>query len=366
LRLNGKRGVCLQTRHGTFGFEEQQFLTQMAVSTSYLRQSGQQTVSVGLEEFCLFCCTRMSYETVAALLERMTGTALVCSQTLCHWVEAKARQYDALLVEQEAQQSETPSPEFMACADIYAKQSKEVVVFCDGICVKAQKPTHEKAGEPKRSKPDKRHDLDVFLCPKQDGGFAYLTASLDGRVSLVERTQRFLRQEWNRQETPLAMVALTDGARKIRQDLTAIFGAGVRVVLDWYHLAKRVYENLSMIAFSTSQREGLQERLLGLLWQGQISEAVAFVEQIAPRNKKAHADLVGYLQKHATEIIDYGRRQKVGKPIGSGRMEKAVDQVVGMRQKKKGMSWSAKGSHALALLKIAELNGHWKPLFAKA
>jgi len=76
--------------------------------------------------------------------------------------------------------------------------------------------------------------------------------------------------------------------------------------------------------------------------------------------------LLGYLQKHAEEIIDYGRRQKAGKPIGSGRMEKAVDQVVGMRQKKKGMSWSASGGHALALLKIAELNGYRKTLFAEA
>ena len=307
----------------------------------------------------------MSYDTVTALLERTTGKAVVCSQTLCHWVEAKARQYDTLLAEQEAQNSAPRSPEFVACANVYARESEEVVVFCDGICVKAQKPTHEKAGEVKRPKPNKRHDLDVFLCPKPDGTFAYLTASFDTHVSLVARTHRFLQREWSQRTTPLAMVALTDGARKIRQDLAAIFGAGVRVILDWYHLAKRVYENLSMIAFSTREREGLQERLLGLLWQGQVAEAVAFVAGIAPRNKKVHADLLGYLQKHAEEIIDYGRRQKAGKPIGSGRMEKAVDQVAGMRQKKKGMSWSATGSHALALLKIAELNGHWKPLFAQ-
>jgi len=72
---------------------------------------------------------------------------------------------------------------------------------------------------------------------------------------------------------------------------------------------------------------------------------------------------VGYLQKHESEIIDYGRRQATGKPIGSGRMEKGVDQVIGMRQKKKGMSWSQIGSRALALLKIAELNGQWQQLW---
>lgn len=62
-------------------------------------------------------------------------------------------------------------------------------------------------------------------------------------------------------------------------------------------------------------------------------------------------------------IIDYERRVKAGKTIGSGRMEKAVDRAaVGVRQKKKGMSWSEAGSRALSLLKVVELNGEWDEL----
>jgi hypothetical protein len=79
------------------------------------------------------------------------------------------------------------------------------------------------------------------------------------------------------------------------------------------------------------------------------------------------SELVTYLEKHACEIIDYERRAKTGKVIGgSGRMEKAVDQAVGMGQEKKGMSWSETGSHALALLKVVELNGEWDELWAEA
>jgi len=37
--------------------------------------------------------------------------------------------------------------------------------------------------------------------------------------------------------------------------------------------------------------------------------------------------------------------------------------VVGHRQKKKGMSWTARGSQALAVLKVAELNGQWREVF---
>ena len=34
-------------------------------------------------------------------------------------------------------------------------------------------------------------------------------------------------------------------------------------------------------------------------------------------------ELLGYLEKHAAEIINYERRQQAGKCLGSGRMEKA-------------------------------------------
>ena len=75
------------------------------------------------------------------------------------------------------------------------------------------------------------------------------------------------------------------------------------------------------------------------------------------------AALVTYLEKHRAEIIDDGRRQRAGKPIGSGRMEKGVDQVIGARQKHKGMSWSPTGSKALGILKVVELNQQWEQLW---
>lgn len=38
-------------------------------------------------------------------------------------------------------------------------------------------------------------------------------------------------------------------------------------------------------------------------------------------------ELVRYLEKDSQEIIDYQRRQQAGKTIGSGRMEKGVEQA---------------------------------------
>jgi hypothetical protein len=360
---NGKRTIQIQTLHGQFVLPEQQFLDSQREPTSYLRETDQTAVSVGLEEYCLFCCTRMSYDTVTALVQRNTGQALVCSQTLTNWVERKASQIDALLQAEVENAQPLPLPALAPSVDLYDPAASEVLVLTDGICVKAQKPTHEKAGQPRKEKTEKRHDTDVMLFAGQDGQFRYLAGSTDGQVNLADVASAYLRREWGTCSTPLSVVALTDGARKIRQDLGAVFGAGVTIVLDWYHLAKRIYEQLSMSAHSRSERESWEHTVLGFVWKGQVQEALSFLQTLAPRNATALADLVGYLQKHESEIIDYGRRQASGKPIGSGRMEKAVDQVIGMRQKKKGMSWSQIGSRALALLKIAELNGQWQQLW---
>ena len=147
-------------------------------------------------------------------------------------------------------------------------------------------------------------------------------------------------------------------------DLTALFGPEVTIILDWYHLETRVYEHLAMMAHSKTEREGWERTVLGALWRGQVGEALAFVSALSVRNEKKQSELVGYLEKHAGEIIDYERRRAAGKWIGSGCMEKAVDRVIGIRQKKKGMSWSKQGSQTLAALKMAELNGQWEQLFA--
>ena len=307
----------------------------------------------------------MSYDTVVRVIERTVGRSLVCAQTLCNWVQARAQEIDACLSQQIQDASALAFPALCPHVDLYDREAKEVLVLCDGIGVKAQKPTHEKAGQVRKEKPCQRHETEVMLFEGQHGSFRYLSGSSDKQVSVVQVADAFVRQEWGARSTPLPVVAITDGARNIRLDLAALFGECVTIVLDWYHLAKRVRENLSMVCHGRAEREAHEQTVLGFLWKGEVPQTLGYLGTLSARNKKALDDLIGYLQKHAGEIIDYGRRALTGKPLGSGRMEKAVDQVIGMRQKKKGMSWSAVGSHALALLKIVELNGQWQQLWAR-
>lgn len=197
------------------------------------------------------------------------------------------------------------------------------------------------------------------------GGFHYLSAGIDEHgqevVSLEDAVTTQLIREYGAHEKPLPIVAITDGAKAIRTSLLTIFGKPVTIILDWYHLSHKVTTLMSLIARTKAEKESHLAALLVWLWRGNTPAALEYLDtQVSARNSEKLGELRGYLDKHQEEIIDYERRQDIGKTIGSGRMEKAVDQVIGHRQKKKGMSWSRVGSQALAILKVTELNGLWK------
>lgn len=107
---------------------------------------------------------------------------------------------------------------------------------------------------------------------------------------------------------------------------------------------------MSMIAPNKADKEQHIKEINSALWKGDTKQAIAFLDTIKPRNKEKKDELLGYLTRHQAEIIDYDRRQKAAKPIGSGRGEKANDTLIANRQKKKGMAWSEKGSKSLAIL----------------
>lgn len=122
-----------------------------------------------------------------------------------------------------------------------------------------------------------------------------------------------------------------------------------------------------MIAVNKIEKSKHLKFILPHLWQGNTAISLEYLrEHVVAKNQDKCQELVGYLAKHQPEIINYNRRSRAGKTIGSGRVEKGVDLTVGSRQKHRGMSWRPKGSRALCLLKVAELNGQWQQLWFSA
>jgi hypothetical protein len=312
----------------------------------------------------------MSYDEVAGLLERVTGQHVLSDQTMQHLVVAKAvevsRQWQ---VESQVDTAVPLWPAVMPQVAWYAPQSEEVLLLTEAIQVKQQKASRGTgADKPPLERETKRVHTDVWLVEQPTGGCTYLTAGSDATgqevVSGTARVRWQFQPDYAGRSAPLPVVAITDGARTIRRQLAELCGQPVPVILDWYHLDKKVGELMSMVARNKQEKAVHGARLLDHLWHGRTDAALTYLRQeVQAKHPEPLAALVTYLEKHQAESIDSGRRQRAGKPIGSGRMEKGVDQVIGARQKHRGMSWSPTGSKALGILKVVELNQQWEQLW---
>ena len=291
-----------------------------------------------------------SYRNVSKSLEMLTGEVVYSANQIRERVKIYA---------QEVTQQEVKSydgiqlclPFSESDIDLYDSQAEEVHLFDDGIGVKKQKKSRALGYE----KQQKTVQTDVIEIQKTSGGFEYITAGYGVKNWDIE-TAVLCWISLNYGNNRLPLVAITDGARDIRLRLQRIFGGQVVIILDWYHLQKKVRELCSMVAFGKKHKDEMLAFIAPLLWEGKVDEVIEYLKKITPRNIKKHEEIIEYLLKHKAEIINYKKRKDAKKTIGSGRAEKGVDLVVAQRQKNKPIAWSKDGSHALSVLKASDLN----------
>jgi hypothetical protein len=161
------------------------------------------------------------------------------------------------------------------------------------------------------------------------------------------------------------LLVLGDGAAWIRTWFESLGVSPKAMIVCWWHLRKRCYENLSTAGGCKDRRHALEKALLGQLWEGKVDAAVKLLEGALEwvRNPKALEELIAYLEKRREFLPDYEQRQRAGLWIASTRVEKFNDWAVSGRCKHQGMSWSPQGVLALAALEAARRNGeldHWR------
>jgi hypothetical protein len=161
------------------------------------------------------------------------------------------------------------------------------------------------------------------------------------------------------------LLVLGDGASWIRSWFEGL-GVGPRaMIVCWWHLRKRCYEQLSSAGGPRDRRRALEKAVLGQLWDGQVDTAIELLKGASEwvKDPTAVEDLIGYLEKRRAYLPDYRQRQRAGLWIASTRVEKFNDWAVSGRCKHRGMSWSEPGVLALAALEAARRNGdldHWR------
>lgn len=162
------------------------------------------------------------------------------------------------------------------------------------------------------------------------------------------------------------ILCITDGAKCLRAgfDKLLSFRRDKVFILDWYHLKKRVDELCSM-AFKGKKevKKEIKCLITGMLWVGNVEDAIKYVESFDSKkiaNESKRQELLGYLRSRNDSIPCYALRKLVGAPYTSTDVEKTNDTLVSEREKGRGMSFSTKGSEALAYLKAAFVNGDYE------
>jgi hypothetical protein len=164
------------------------------------------------------------------------------------------------------------------------------------------------------------------------------------------------------------LIFFVDGQRTLYAAILRAFAwfKPVQLILDWYHLAERCKQQLSLALQGRTVRNAVLARLFPCLWHGCVDRAIAVLQSIEPtniKNQEALTDLMGYLERNRPYLPCYAVRKRLGLRNSSNRGEKANDLVVSDRQKHNGMSWSRCGSVALAAITALVRNQEYKRWF---
>jgi hypothetical protein len=119
------------------------------------------------------------------------------------------------------------------------------------------------------------------------------------------------------------LLVLADGARWIRDWFEALGVEDGTMIVCWWHVVKRVQQDLSRACCGRDHRRTVESAVLGALWHGRVDEALEALRSRSGEMRKVEVleDLVGYLEARRPYLPDYATRQRAGLWIASNRVE---------------------------------------------
>lgn len=155
------------------------------------------------------------------------------------------------------------------------------------------------------------------------------------------------------------IVLLGDGDRAHWKLLDACFPTAF-ALLDWYHLQEHLGKVRIACELDAAWLETQQAALLITGPQTTVRALVALCrcQELTADQRHLARECLHYVwaNRHRMAYADARRR---GYPIGSGRIESAVKQVLQARAKGAGMRWTHDHLQAVLNARCAFLNGHW-------
>jgi hypothetical protein len=162
------------------------------------------------------------------------------------------------------------------------------------------------------------------------------------------------------------VVLLADGAQWIKTEQGRHFPQAT-CILDWAHLWREVRHAIGVAARATPLSARARDYQLYLhrtwLWYGQVDQAVHGLGTLATglpaEPSEAITKAITYLEHQRPWIGSYEHWRKLGYPVGSGMIERAVALVINRRMKKRGMRWCRANATAVVALRTDLLNDDW-------
>ncbi len=172
------------------------------------------------------------------------------------------------------------------------------------------------------------------------------------------------------------LIVLADGARWISQ-LAKTQYPQARLILDWWHLKKRVGETVDWLIHHGLGRKDATNwgrQLRDWLWRGKAVAALQSCRSLgqqlglSPPADKSQTKLGQtslqsfylYLRNNLDSIVDYQTYRRKGYFISSVWVEKTIDLLICRRLKLRGQNWSRQGAENIVTFRQLILNDHWK------
>ena len=242
----------------------------------------------------------------------------------------------------------------------YEDPEHTVNITADDVCVKKQEETRQN----ELSETGKRQYVHNSVVHVSKGNQSYALNSFSTKSVLCILLAFLFHNDLlgNR------LQFFTDGHKTLNQTILKIFKPfkNIGIILDWYHLKKKIKDQLSLGMKGRAVRNQLVGQLLPLLWYGLTEKAIIVLQQTNSdqiKNQAVIDKLVEYLSRNKPYIPCYSVRKKLGLRNSSSIGEKMNDLLVSERQKHNGMSWSKDGSVALASVTALKVNQEYSNWF---
>lgn len=156
------------------------------------------------------------------------------------------------------------------------------------------------------------------------------------------------------------LVFVCDGATWIWKLVEQYFPDAVHIV-DWYHACQYLYPLAEALFATEEQQELWIAEMKALLWEGEVEAVIQVAQAVLTASGAPAQKLITYYQNNM-ERMRYAAFRQENYFIGSGTVESGCKQVISMRLKRSGASWSLAGASTTAKARAAWLAGSWDTL----